>query len=56
METKVKLAVSLTQREIDFVNILMEKHQTSFSGALRMIIEDFISTEQQRERINKSRK
>jgi hypothetical protein len=53
MITKVKVAVALSQKEIDFINVLMGKHETSFSGALRMIIEDFISQEKQRAIVNK---
>jgi VIT1/CCC1 family predicted Fe2+/Mn2+ transporter len=53
MITKVKVAVALTQEEIDYINTIMEKWQTSFSGALRMIIEDFISQEKQRNIVNK---
>jgi hypothetical protein len=53
MITKIKVAVALTQKEIDYINTLMEKYQASFSGALRMIIEDFISAEKMRDRVNR---
>lgn len=45
--------VRVTPEEQSFIEKMADKYKTSFSGALRMIIEDFISQEQQRNITNK---
>lgn len=45
--------VRVTPEEQSFIEKMADKYKTSFSGALRMIIEDFISQEKQRAIINK---
>ncbi|MFA5306530.1 MAG: hypothetical protein WC365_03710 [Candidatus Babeliales bacterium] len=53
MITKIKVAIAITEEEQSFIEKMADKYKTSFSGALRMIIEDFISQEKQRAIVNK---
>jgi VIT1/CCC1 family predicted Fe2+/Mn2+ transporter len=54
MITKNKVSVALTESEHQLLKDMADKFKTSVSGALRMIIEDFISAEKMRDRVNKN--